>query len=272
MASETTVQGNGTLSISEGGLAARETGFAASEPRFATRESDGLSQLRSVAPARTRVIRVAVVNDYELVVAGVAAMLRPFPNIEIVDLAANRIPRAQADISLFDTYGHRDLGLGRVHELVANQQSGTVVVYTFEFGAGLIERALGAGVRGYLDKREPAARLSAALERIASGETVVSTGGTKLHRAEIEWPGRSVGLSARESELLPLLAEGLKNNEIAASLYLSVNTVKTHLKELYRKLGAANRAQAVASAAEAGLLVRRPFTPDVRGTPDVRAG
>jgi DNA-binding NarL/FixJ family response regulator len=208
------------------------------------------------SPSATRTIRVAIANDYELVVAGVAALLGPYPQIEIVDLAANRIPSAQADIILFDTYGHRDLGLSRVKELVESDH-GAVVVYTFEFEPGLVDRALDAGVRGYLDKRDSADRLVAALERIAAGEVAVSSGGTKLHRAEIEWPGRAVGLSARESELLPLLAEGLKNNEIAEALYLSVNTVKTHLKDLYRKLGASNRAQAVAAAAEAGLLARR---------------
>jgi DNA-binding NarL/FixJ family response regulator len=209
------------------------------------------------SPRPTRSIRVAVANDYELVVAGVAALLAPYPQIEIVDLAANRIPHSQADIILFDTYGHRDLGMGRLKELISSDQGAAVVVYTFEFEPGLVERALNAGVRGYLDKRDSAQRLVAALERVAAGEIAVSSGGTKLHRAEIEWPGRAVGLSARESELLPLLAEGLKNNEIAEALYLSVNTVKTHLKDLYRKLGASNRAQAVAAAAEAGLLARR---------------
>jgi DNA-binding NarL/FixJ family response regulator len=209
-------------------------------------------------------IRVAIVNDYELVVAGLAALLAPYPQIEIVDMAANRIPRAQADIVLFDTYGHRDLGMSRLNELVASERSDSVAVYTFEFDPALIERALSAGVRGYLDKRDSAQRLVGSLERIAGGEVAVSSGGTKLHRAEIEWPGRAVGLSARESELLPLLAEGMKNSEIAASLFLSVNTVKTHLKDLYRKLGASNRAQAVASAAEAGLLARRPAATGAR--------
>ena len=209
-------------------------------------------------------IRVAIVNDYELVVAGLAALLAPYPQIQIVDMAANRIPRAQADIVLFDTYGHRDLGMSKLTELVASEHSDAVAVYTFEFDPALIERALSAGVRGYLDKRDSAQRLVGALERIAGGEVAVSSGGTKLHRAELEWPGRAVGLSARESELLPLLAEGMKNSEIAASLYLSVNTVKTHLKDLYRKLGASNRAQAVASAAEAGLLARRPATAAAR--------
>ena len=213
------------------------------------------------SPSATRTIRVAIANDYELVVAGVAALLAPYPQIEIVELAANRIPRAAADIVLFDTYGHRDLGMSRVKELVNGEHGAAVVVYTFEFEPGLVDRALSAGVRGYLDKRDSAQRLVAALERVAAGEIAVSSGGTKLHRAEIEWPGRSSGLSARESELLPLLAEGLKNNEIAEALYLSVNTVKTHLKDLYRKLGASNRAQAVAAAAEAGLLTRRSANP-----------
>ena len=219
-----------------------------------------------------RPIRVAIANDYELVVAGVAGMLAPFSHIEIVDLAANRVPSAQADIVLFDTYGHRDLGMNRLNELVASDRNTSVAVYTFEFEPGLIERALSAGVRGYLDKRESAQRLVSSLDRIAAGEVAVSSGGTKLHRAEIEWPGRAVGLSARESELLPLLAEGMKNNEIAASLYLSINTVKTHLKDLYRKLGASNRAQAVASAAEAGLLARRPTSAGSPVSAGSRAG
>ena len=228
-------------------------------------ESTQSNGLHSVDPSinnreEAATIRVAIANDYELVVAGVGALLAPYPQIEIVDLAANRIPRVQADIVLFDTYGHRDLGLNRLHELVASDRNTSVAVYTFEFEPALIDRALSAGVRGYLDKRDSAQRLVSSLERIAAGEVAVSSGGTKLHRAEIEWPGRAVGLSARESELLPLLAEGLKNSEIAASLYLSVNTVKTHLKDLYRKLGASNRAQAVASAAEAGLLARRPVS------------
>jgi DNA-binding NarL/FixJ family response regulator len=226
-------------------------------------ESTQSNGLHSVDPSTNNreeaaAIRVAIANDYELVVAGVGALLAPYPQIEIVDLAANRIPRVQADIVLFDTYGHRDLGMNRLNELVASDRNTSVAVYTFEFEPALIDRALSAGVRGYLDKRDSAQRLVGSLERIAAGEVAVSSGGTKLHRAEIEWPGRAVGLSARESELLPLLAEGLKNSEIAASLYLSVNTVKTHLKDLYRKLGASNRAQAVASAAEAGLLARRP--------------
>jgi DNA-binding NarL/FixJ family response regulator len=226
-------------------------------------ESTQGNGLHSVDPStnnreKAATIRVAIANDYELVVAGVGALLAPYPQIEIVDLAANRIPRVQADIVLFDTYGHRDLGMSRLNELVASDRNTAVAVYTFEFEPALIDRALSAGVRGYLDKRDSAQRLVSSLERIAGGEVAVSSGGTKLHRAEIEWPGRAVGLSARESELLPLLAEGLKNSEIAASLYLSVNTVKTHLKDLYRKLGASNRAQAVASAAEAGLLARRP--------------
>ena len=228
-------------------------------------ESTQGNGLHSVDPSTNNrneaaAIRVAIANDYELVVAGVGALLAPYPQIEIVDLAANRIPRVQADIVLFDTYGHRDLGMNRLNELVASDRNTCVAVYTFEFEPALIDRALSAGVRGYLDKRDSAQRLVSSLERIASGEVAVSSGGTKLHRAEIEWPGRAVGLSARESELLPLLAEGLKNSEIAASLYLSVNTVKTHLKDLYRKLGASNRAQAVASAAEAGLLARRPVS------------
>ena len=92
------------------------------------------------SPNATRTIRVAIANDYELVVAGVAALLAPYPQVEIVELTANRIPRSQADIILFDTYGHRDLGMNRVKELVNDEHGASVVVYTFEFEPGLVDR------------------------------------------------------------------------------------------------------------------------------------
>ena len=127
-------------------------------------ESTQGNGLRSVSPSingreEAAAIRVAIANDYELVVAGVGALLAPYQQIEIVDLAANRIPRVQADIVLFDTYGHRDLGMNRLHELVASDRNTSVAVYTFEFEPALIDRALSAGVRGYLDKRDSAQRL-----------------------------------------------------------------------------------------------------------------
>jgi two-component system, NarL family, response regulator LiaR len=87
------------------------------------------------------------------------------------------------------------------------------------------------------------------IERVAAGERVVAARmrGNPV-RALADWPGRAQGLTARESEILALVIQGLRNEDIADALFLGINTVKTHLKSLYRKLGARNRADVVAIA------------------------
>jgi DNA-binding NarL/FixJ family response regulator len=105
--------------------------------------------------------------------------------------------------------------------------------------------ALSAGASGYLSKATPAEELVDQLERIAAGEVVVTEPATPepdpLRMRT--WPGREAGLSEREGEVAALAALGHRNAEIAEALFISVDTVKTHLSRAFRKLGLSNRTQ-----------------------------
>jgi DNA-binding NarL/FixJ family response regulator len=191
--------------------------------------------------------QVAIVNDFELVVRGVAAMLEPFEHVRVVELDIGTNPRGRVDIALFDTYGHAHQGLDRVRSLAADPGIGVVVVYTWSITPEQIDAALAAGARGVLSKSVPAAELAGALVAIERGELVVSAA---FDRPDVAgWPGHELGLTARESEVAALLAKGLSNREIADGLCISEHTVKSHLKAIFQKAGVSSRAQAVAQIA-----------------------
>lgn len=199
---------------------------------------------------RSRPLQVAVANDYELVVAGVAGMLERYgPKLKVVDLVVEpESPHHPVDVVLFDTYGRttpdcRD----RVAELARSPRIGHVAVYTLSWTPELVRTSLDAGADGVLSKSLAAPDLAAALERIAQGQSVVEPGpGTPSRAHERPWPGHTLHLTERESEVLALAGSGLTNEEIAGTLHLGVNTIKTHLRSAYRKAGLRNRSAAVA--------------------------
>jgi DNA-binding NarL/FixJ family response regulator len=197
-------------------------------------------------------VTVALVNDYEIVVAGLAAILRPFRDrIAIVDRAVERPPDREVDVSLFDTYGTPDDQLGRIRQLATDPGAGSVVVFSFGTTEALVRAALDAGAMGFVAKTASGRQLAEAVLAVADGKRVVLTPPAHRHLASaLGWPGRSKRLSGRDSELLLLLRKGCTNREIAAQLYLSENTVKTHLRRLFAKLGVSNRTQAAMMATE----------------------
>lgn len=198
-------------------------------------------------------MRVALANDYEIVVAGLASMLAAFPDrIEIVDLLT--VPddaddlRAPVDVLLFDTFGRVGFGLDAIGSFLHDPQVGHVAIYTWHHTPALVDEALRRGVTGCLSKTTPAPGLVADIARVAAGEVVVAQHfGGRLGAGAPDWPGRAAGLTARESEVLALLAAGHRNAEIAEALVITPDTVKSHLRTAYRKLGVSNRAQAVAA-------------------------
>jgi two-component system, NarL family, response regulator LiaR len=194
-----------------------------------------------------RPVRVAVVNDYQLVVSGVAAMLEPFrARVAVVELDVRTEPSSRVDVALYDTYGQSGLGFDRVRSMVDDGLVGAVAVYTWSLSDAARAAAQRAGARGLIAKAVPAEELVRALEALARGDAV-ETGGFGRGRGSA-WPGGQWGLSSRESETLALLTTGLSNKAIAERLYVSENTVRTHLKAVYHKLGVTNRSQAVARA------------------------
>jgi two-component system, NarL family, response regulator LiaR len=203
-----------------------------------------------------RRITVALVNDYELVVRGVAAMLRQFrERIDVVELDVAHNPDFRVDLALFDPYGNVRLGLDRVASLASDPNVGRVAIYTWTLTGEQRDAALAAGAHGIIAKSTPPDDLVDALFDIAGGGEFVSS---EFGIGEgPPWPGHDFGLTLRESEVAALVADGLSNKEIAVALWISENTVKTHLKAVFLKTGVGSRTQAIARIASGPEFARR---------------
>jgi NarL family two-component system response regulator LiaR len=195
-------------------------------------------------------LRVTLVNDYEIIVQGLQRMLEPFSDrIRIVETEAGGLPSLPTDIALFDTFGGRRYSLARVQAMARNDSIGKVVLYTWDAPPGFRDDIGQQAIDAVILKSETGEALVAALERVHSG---VITGFDDL---EVASP--STTLTQREQEVLALMALGSSNREIAHELYLSVDTVKTHVRTLFQKLGVSNRTQAALTAAEYGVAPPR---------------
>ena len=203
-------------------------------------------------------LRIALVNDYDVVVAGVARMLDPYAErVAIVEIATNEPIVDTVDVALYDNFAQPESDRDEVGTLVRNPHCRRVAVYTWNFHPLLIENARRQGVCGYLSKTLPARDLVHALEAVHAGRIVVSEAPPRGHSSPgLDWPGRGEGLTDRESEILALITQGMSNAEVADLTYLSPNTVKSYIRTIYRKIGAASRTQAVLWG------VRHGFTPD----------
>ncbi len=201
-------------------------------------------------------IRIALVNDYMIVLEGLRSLLESSdPEIKIVELDVRKEPRRRVEVTLLDTYGEAETFDERVRSLGTDPENGAIVVFSFSDRPEAVRRAFRAGAQGFISKAVPREQIINGIKAAAHGERVVLT--QRSQHAQIDemvrWPGRDIGLTERESELLSLLSTGMTNRELGGHLYISENTVKTQLRHLYAKLGVRNRAQAV-SVAGAGIL------------------
>jgi NarL family two-component system response regulator LiaR len=197
---------------------------------------------------------VALMDDYAVVTAGLHALLQPYADrVEVVELDNQVEVQSDIDVLLYDGFS-RERVVGPVHDVVRST-SAPVVLYTWHLGPDMVAEALGNGIAGCVSKTASAEELVAALEQVCRGEVVVSPDpGADAVPVSGEWPGRSHGLTARESEVMALIAQGLTNQEVAERAYLSVNSVKTHIRSAYRKIGVERRSQAVLWATRNGFL------------------
>ncbi len=135
------------------------------------------------------------------------------------------------------------------------------VAFTCRRDESFVLRTLRAGYQGYLLHGTPVGETASALQRVAAGEGVVASelasriaiSGARLGDADF-WPGMSCGLTRRESEVLEGISHGSSTREIADDLYVGEETVRSHLKSLYQKLGVSGRSAAVAHAFRRGIL------------------
>lgn len=204
-------------------------------------------------------IKLALIDDYEVVVEGLAAMMRSYRDrIEIVELDANAAVASSVDIALYDSFANPQGDSQQVRELVANPRVSKAVIYTWKFDEASISRALANGAHGYLAKSLTAAELVDALESVHRGEQRVHpSSGASTKVVAGDWPGREEGLTHREAEMLALITQGLSNAAIAERTALSMNSVKTHIRSCYRRIGVTTRTQAVLWGVDHGFLPDR---------------
>ena len=213
-------------------------------------------------------IRVLICDDQALVRAGFRAILELQDDIEVVGeaengaeavaLAARRAP----DVILMDIRMPVLDGVEATRQLVAAGSPARVLVLTTFDLDEYVHAAIRAGASGFLLKDVTPAKLLEAIRIVAAGDALLAPSVTRrlLERFATTLPQRDVsaealsGLTARETEVLRLLAGGLSNAEIAAELVVSEATVKTHISSLLRKLGLRDRVQAVILAYETGLV------------------
>lgn len=200
-----------------------------------------------MAPSLDRPIRLAIVNDYGVVVAGLARLLEPFHDrIHVAELDANHPVLDDVDIALYDTFARTEPGLSELQSLIENPSVDRVIVFTWSFAQQQVDEAFSLGAAGYLSKTASAEEIVDAVERAVAGDRVViPSQGRALHNPDLDWPGKSADLSAREAEVVALITQGRSNKEIAELLHLSVNTIKTNIRSAYRTIGVTNRVQAV---------------------------
>ena len=212
-------------------------------------------------------VRVVLADDHEMVLQGVNAMLSQFPeDVEVLGMATNQhdalelTARLDPDVLLCDIRLGKDSGLDLCRQAKAVNPALHVVFLTVYDDGQYLYQALRVEASGYILKRIDAIELIGHLRRVTTGEVVIDpslAGRIAMSAARINagefWPGAHLGLTQRESEVLALLVSSHSNKGIAAKLVVSEDTVKTHIRGLYRKLGVSDRGSAIAVALREGL-------------------
>lgn len=213
-------------------------------------------------------IRVMVVDDDELMRTGLRAVLSSDDGIEVVEEAGDgeqavrRAKRSRPELVLMDVRMPGQDGIAATADLLAAVPEAKVVILTTFEEDEYIHGALRAGASGFLLKRTSPEDLTAAVHRVAAGEALLSPSVTRrvinqMAARPLARPGedpRLAELTAREREVLELIAQGLSNREIAAQLVIEETTVKTHVKRVLSKLGVRDRVHAVIVAYETGVV------------------
>lgn len=209
-------------------------------------------------------IRLLIVDDHPVVRDGLSGMFSTDPEFDVIgqaDNGADAVRRARAlkpDVILMDLRMPELDGVGAIRALVAEGLPSRVLVLTTYDSDADVRPAIEAGATGYLLKDAPREELLRAVRAAARGESVLSPAVASRLLAEVRAPAQDP-LSDRELEVLALVARGSTNRDIAARLFISEATVKTHLLHIYAKLDVNDRAAAVAEA-----FNRRLLTPDKR--------
>ena len=216
----------------------------------------------------TRPVRVVLVDDHEMVIEGLKAMLARFTGrVRVVGQAATAeaaqsvVAALNPDVVLCDVRLRESSGLDLCRRLTEQDPGRRVLLRSVYDDEQYLYQALRAGASGYLLKSISGEELVRSLAEVHAGQTVVdrtlagrvASSAARMDSGEF-WPGARLGLSQRESEVLGLIVAGLSNRAIASRLVIGDETVKSHARAVYRKLGVGDRAGAVAAALRQGLF------------------
>jgi DNA-binding NarL/FixJ family response regulator len=212
-------------------------------------------------------VRLVLVDDHEMVIEGLKAMLAAFEDrVQVVgqavgaERALSVIAELDPDIVLCDVRMQGSSGLDLCLQLRERDPKRKVVMLSVYDDEQYLFQALRVGASGYLLKSISSDELVRQLEFVQGGETAIDPGmaaravdtAARLQRHEF-WPGARQGLTQRESEILSFVVNGLSNRAIATKLVIGDETVKSHLRSIYRKLGVSDRTGAVATALREGI-------------------
>jgi len=209
-------------------------------------------------------IRVLIVDDHEMVREGLMSMLRSEPDFEVVGQTgrgaevAELVESTKPDVVLLDTRLPDISGVEVCRRLTRKHPDVAVVILTTYTDVELVEECLQAGARGYVVKDVERFSLKESIRAVSRGHAVLApqVAGPIIERMRRRQSGekRPAGLNTSQVAILRLISLGHSNREIAADVHLSENTVKTHVQEIFRKLGVRNRVEAAILAGKSGWI------------------
>jgi DNA-binding NarL/FixJ family response regulator len=204
--------------------------------------------------------RVLIADDHDLVREGICKLLELYENIEVVAEAGDgletvtKVRDKMPDLVLLDLNMPRMDGITTIRKIKEISPQVKVLILTIHDGEEYIYEVIRAGAEGYIQKDVKPDELKDSIERVIKGEKVFprsierQVSETAVQQREIE------ELSAREHEVLELLAQGMSNRNIAETLFISEKTVKNHVSNILKKLSVNDRTQAVIVALKLGLV------------------
>jgi DNA-binding NarL/FixJ family response regulator len=213
-------------------------------------------------PAGPTTIRVVIIDDHAMVAEGLSALLSEEPDLEVAGTAStvadamSLLARTEPDVVLVDYRLPDGDGATASEQILKRWPSTKVIMMSAGAGSELLERALQAGCAGLLAKDRSGAEVQAAVRAAYRGESLIATDELTGLLGRLRRPGsRPAGrLSARELEVLRLLARGRSTDAISSQLFLSEHTVRNHVRNILTKLGAHSKLEAVSIAARDGIV------------------
>lgn len=209
-------------------------------------------------------INLLIVDDHPMIREGLVSMITPYQDINIVGTcsdgqeAIDSVERLAPEVILMDIKMGKVNGIEATREIISGNPGMKIIMLTIFEDAESIRLALQAGASGYMLKQASGEKLVDSIRLVFRGETVIDsmllnqlvTDYTRLAQGfgvhtHASTADESRDLTPRESEVARHLAQGLTNKEISARTHLAVDTVKTHLRSIYRKMGVKNRSQAI---------------------------